>query len=373
MAGRPKTELEEAAAKREADSRAYQTPPPPPPTPPPPEEPQWYDNPSDNFLGEAKQSAGKEYTDWNRMAGVKPENEIFGEFSRGNYGSGVVNALYGAPGWAALKNFLKGPEGTTLGGSPEALAASRQKYGLGIMAGMDQTARGEGVGMYGADLAGQGAGLAGTAGGAGLDMYGTGMGIGAQGMGAQDALLGGSLQTAGRDVGSLARMQQQQATDAQAKQMQAMSANARGGNAAAALRSAQAQGSANQQLTAQNLAQMRMQEEVSKRDAMIQAQQFAGQQYGQRAGMGFETATAGLGAANTGAGQITNAGSTIGDIGGDMMGAGGKTTSDFLGAETDTNKAQLEADQKLQQQKMENKKGWMENISKGVASMFGGG
>lgn len=327
-------------------------------------------NAKDNsFLGAMRD----QYSRGNNFAGVKPSDEIAGEYFRGNYGRGTYNLLIGKPGWTAARNLLQGPKGSYMGGSKEALEANRQQYDQGILSGQDQNARGEGIAMAGADTLQQGAGMAGGAYDAGMGLSAMGTGIGLGSLGQQSGYLGSSLDAARTDVGSQALAQQQMANDANAKRMMAQAASARGGNAAAAMRNAQAQASANQLDTNQQLALLRMKEAESKRDAQIQANQYAAGQMGQNAQMGFSTASAGLGAANSATGNVLQAGSGIGSIGGQIMGSGTQNTSTFVNAELEQNKAQLEADQKLQEAKAKHRAGIIGAISKGIGSMAGGG
>jgi hypothetical protein len=320
-----------------------------------------------------KGAAKTQYSRANEFAGVRPQDEIAGEFARGNYGNAAYNALVGKPGIQAARTLLSGPKGTAMGGSLAALDANRQQYDQGILAGQDQNARGEGIAMAGADLAS-------LAGDMGMGAYGAGMGIAGLGAGAigsgfqgQNSMLGQSLQTAGMDVGSVARQQQQIANDQIAGRMMAQAAAARGGNQAAAMRNAGMQASANQLQTNQQLALMRQQEMVDRRNAQLQAQQFAASQYGDRAALGFSGAAQGLGAATNAGGLVNQAGSTIGGIGGNIMGSGTQNTGNFLDAEVTQNAKQAEIDQKHQEAKAAHRKGIMDMIGKGASMMGGGG
>lgn len=352
----PKKTISEAAAEQELAQRGRQVPnyQAPPPTPYPGIEKTTPRADDKSIIA----SGARQYRAANDFAGVRPQDEIYGEFVRGNYGNAVYNAVVGKPGIQAARNLLQGPKGTVVGGSLGALDANRQQYDQGILAGQDQLARGEGVSMYGADTAATAAGMGGG-------LYDAGMGMGASGIGGQNRALAASIAAAGQDVGSVARAQQQMATDAQARQMQSMAASARGGNAASALRNAAAQGSANQLQVNQQLAVMRMQEAESRRAAQQQAQQFAAQQYGERAATGYN-------AANAGAGQVNTAGSTIGGIGSNIMGSGTQNTKTFVDAETEQNVEQAKIDAETQKAKAAHRKGILDMIGKG-ASMMGGG
>jgi hypothetical protein len=322
-----------------------------PPPPPPPHEMRGFDPNKNPGLARAEDN----YTDWNRSAGVAPEDEIFGEFARGNVGNAFTNLAYGAPGWSALKTYLKGADPIYSGGSPEALDANRSQYDAGILGGQDMTARGEGIGAYGADAAA-------AAGNLGMQTGALGMNTAMTGMNRETNALNQSINAANRNVASLSNAQQQAATDNQARQMQAMAASARGGNAAAALRAAGAQGSQNQMQTSQLLAQTRLAEDQAMRTAQIQAHQNAATQYGNRANTGFNAATAGANTANTSA-------STIGTIGGNVMNAGTDNTKTFVDAELQQNKDQMEQDRK----NAEEKGGFFKKAAGVVGSFFGGG
>lgn len=262
-----------------------------------------------------------------------------GATTGGYTGLGGSTSTWGTPNkvtdfsdWGAgapMGNMTKAGGVIQVGGHEQGYKERQKLYTSGIAAGDQLTG-------IGAGYANQGVQQLGQAGAAGMGMYGQGMGIGASGMGGQDRLLGASMLTAGRDVGSAARLQQQMANDAIGQRMQAQAASARGGNAAAAMRGAQAQASANQMQTNQQLALMRQQEAVDNRNALMQAQQFGASQYGDRAAMGYGTAAAGLGAANT-------AGSGIGGIGGDVMGAGVGKEGNYLNSlgQFDTTQADL--------------------------------
>jgi hypothetical protein len=321
------------------------------------------------FIGAAK----TQYSRANEHAGVRPQDEIFGEFARGNYGNGAYNALVGKPGLQAFRTLMAGPKGTAMGGSLAALDANRQQYDQGILAGQDQNARGEGIAMAGADLAGLAGDMGMGAYGAGMGIAGLGAGAIGSGFGGQNAALGVLRNTAGMDVGSAAQLQQQMANDQLSSQMMGNAAAARGGNAAAALRNASMQASANQLQTNQQLALMRQQEAIAQRDAKMQAAQFEASQYGDRAALGFSGAAQGLGAANAAGGLVNQAGSTIGGIGGGIMGSGTQNTGNFLDAEVAQNKAQAEIDQKHQEAKAAHRKGIMDMIGKGASMMGGGG
>lgn len=318
-------------------------------------------------------SAARMYEEWNRQAGVQQKDDIFGNITRGNYKQAAINAAYGAPGWAAARELLKGPRGVYMGGSQDALAANRNQYDAGILGGQGQNARGEGIAMAGADTLGTAAEMGMGTYGAGMGLAGLGMGIGSRALDAQGRSLTGALDTARTDIGSQAALQQQMANAAQTNTMMKTAAAARGGNAAAALRSATAQGASNQIATNNNLALLRMQEAKDRRDAQIQAQQFAAGVQGDNAQLGFGTAAQGLGVANNATGQVNNAGSGIGAIGGSIMGSGNTATSTFVNAEVEQNKSQLAADQATEEAKRKHKAGILGGISKAVGGMFGGG
>ena len=319
------------------------------------------------FLG----TVGKEFTD--TMGGMA--QGIQGVFSGDKkqakegvkrLGEGMLSAATGG----ALRAMNNPPPKSYMGGSAEALNAKRAQYEQGMLLGLGQNARGELMAGQGAGIAGVGAAMGGGTYDAAGNLYGTGMGIGASGIGAQDAAIGQAINTAGMQVGSLAAAQQQMANDANSRQMMAQASAARGGNQAAAMRNAQAQGSQNALVTNQQLGLMRLKEEQDRKDSMVQAQQFAASQYGDRASMGYGTATQGLGAQNTATGQVLTAGSTIGQIGSNVMGSGNDQSKAFLNAEVEQNKAQLESDKANASAKQAAKGGVGGIVGKVIGSIF---
>lgn len=313
------------------------------------------------------------YREWNKAGGVKPSDEIAGNFARGNYAQGAVNLAYGAPGWAAAKDMMKPQSHVYMGGSPDALAANRQQYDQGIQAGQGYTAQGVGMANQGANIIGSAVPLAQQQRDAGMAMYGIGLGTGVGGIGRQDSMLNSSIANASRNVGSAAQLQQQMATDAQGRQMAMMAASARGGNQAAAMRNAAAQGSQNALASNQQLALMRLQEAQNQRDAITQAQQYAAGQYGGQAQLGYGVAAQGLGAATQNSGQIGQLGQGIGGIGSNIAGVGNQMQGTYTNAEIANNEAQLKADQAWQEADAKRRAGLVKGISSAVGSMFGGG
>lgn len=271
----------------------------------------------------------------------------------------VANSVGSALSAAPLRNALKGPDSTYYGGSKEAGAAYQARDDAGIMAGMDTT--GTAV-----DVAGSAVNMAGGTYDRANVLASTGYDLGGQGIGSQNAALDASIGAAGMQVGSLAEQMARQQTDQQARQLMGMASQARGGNQAAAMRTAQQVSAQQAAGTNQQLALLRLQEEQDRRAGMIQAQQFAAGQYGGQAELGYGTAGSALDVQNASTGQVNQAGSTIGEI-------GTTTTGQFLDAETARLQAQLEADQKTQEAKSAHKAGLLKGLSSGISSMYGGG
>lgn len=281
-----------------------------------------------------------------------------------NLGQGVWSAVTAAP----LRSLNKPPPPSYSGGSQDALAANRAQYDAGILAGQDQNLRGEGLSMYGAEVANTAAQMGAGTYDASQGLYGAGMATAMTGMGGQTSALDASIAAANRNVGSIAEAQQRMANDTQARQMAGLAASARGGNQAAAMRNANAQSSQNALVNNQQIGMMRLKEEQDLRASQTQAQQFAASQYGDRAALGYGTATSGLGAANTATGQVNTAGSTIGGIGSNIMGSGSDATKTFTDAELRQNEAQLKADAEHESAKKASK-GGVKNIVSNIIGM----
>ena len=281
-------------------------------------------------------------------------------------GQSVISSITAGP----LRALNNPPPRQYMGGSKEALEAKRAQYEQGMIAGVDQNSRGEATAMQGANVAGQGAVMGAGTYDTAMNLASTGQNVAQGGMASQDAMLGSSVANASQQLGSLAAAQQQMANDTQARQMQAQAAAARGGNSAAAMRNADMQSSQNALVNNQQLGAMRLQEEQARNARITQAEQVAAGQYGDRAAMGYGTAAQGLGAANTATGQVVNAGSTIGNIGGNTMQSGNTMSGNFINAEVAQNKAQLDADEKNASAKQGAKGGVLGMVGKAIGSIF---
>lgn len=283
-----------------------------------------------------------------------------------NLGKGVWSALTAAP----LRSLNEPPPPSFLGGSAEALQQRRDMYQSGIGTGQN-------IQMAGLNVAGQGAATLDRAGmqaqqdrANAYGMTGIGYGIGSQGLGSQNAALDASIANAGRDVGSAAAQQMRMANDVNAQQMMGMASAARGGNQAAAMRNAQAQGSQNALATNQQLGLMRLQEAANQRDAVTQAQQAAAGMYGNQAQLGYGMAGQGISQAQQSTGQLATTGAQTGQIGLGMSGIGTTSQGQYINALTETDKAQLDADKAQAEAAQKSKGGVAGVVGKVIGSIF---
>lgn len=242
-------------------------------------------------------------------------------------GSSVLSAMTGG----ALRGLNKPPPQQFLGGSPEALAALRAQQGMGVA---------------------QGNAIVGQAAGQSMGDRGFGYGVAGQGLAEQGMALGNARNLAGQSTDSLAQMQLQQGLAQTQDAMGAQAAQARGGNQAAAMRGAQQAGVQAALGVNAQAGQLRAAEQQAALNRQIGVEQMASQVGGQQLGLG--------------AGMAQQGTSQLGSLG---LGSQGQ----FLGAQTDTNKAQLEADTKHSSAAQSAKGGVGGVVGKVFGSLFGGG
>lgn len=249
------------------------------------------------------------------------------------------------------------PEGSYLGGSREELAARRAQYQAGIGVGQGYT---EG----GVNTANQGVAILGGAAPQAQAMATQGQGIGMTGLSNQQAALNRQNQIgnmmmaqAAQQGPSAAQAQLQMGLDQSQRAMMAQAASARGGNQAAAMMGAQGNAAAMAGQVNQQAAVLRAQEAQQRQQNILGAQGQAaamqgnaGQQYGQVGALGY-------GMQGQGIGQQAQIGSNIGSIGLGQAQAGNQAQSNYLGAQSEADKAQLDADLKHKSAVQANKGG----------------
>lgn len=268
------------------------------------------------------------------------------------FGESVLSATTGG----ALRSLNKPPPKSHYGGSAEEAAALKARNAAGIDAGL-------GVTDSGLQVIGTAVGQAGQNRNVGLGMVREGGQVANTGMLSQDARINASLAAANQPVNSVAEAQMRMAADRNNAQMMAQASAARGGNQAAALRSAQAIGSQNSLETNQQAGLLRLQEEQARRAGIVQANQSAAGMYGDRAQLGYSVAGQGLGAATTATGQTGQLGQAVTQV-------GTTTTGQFLGADTAQNQAQIQADAKWADEAQKSKGGVAGVVGKVIGSIF---
>lgn len=277
------------------------------------------------------------------------------------------------------------PKDQWLGGSRDALAGLREGYARGQDDGQNQV-------EWGMRAVDEGLVTLGSAGTNAANMgvqasnYGVqGQDIGRGALAGQDAALGrqndvtlAMLGTAAQQGPSAAQAQMRMGLDQSQNAMMAQAASARGGNAAAAMRNAQAQGSQMALQTNQQAGVLRAQEQAQRQAQLINAQSaaagiYGGQQQtmGQRAGMGYGMQGQGLGLEQGANAQLMDVGSTRAGIGQARGNMGVQQQANYLNAETEANKAQLEASQTGEDTKAKHKGGVLSGIAGAVGGMFG--
>lgn len=247
-------------------------------------------------------------------------------FDGGNPVSGAMGAVgLGGGGGSASPNFGV----ANYGGTPDTAVMYRGQMQQGILQGQGMIGTGTGT-MQGAAMqtvanrqqANQ--------------MYGTGALIGSQGLSNQNAAIGGMLSTAGLQGPSVAALQMQQGLGQTQQAMMAQAAAARGGNQAAAMRNAQAQGSAMAMDVNAQAAQLRAAEEQARINRVVGAQQAAAGMYGEQAGLGFNVMDSGAGYNIQNTGQLAQIGQGVGQL-------GTAQTGQYLGALSDQAKSEMVA------------------------------
>lgn len=322
--------------------------------------------------------AGKDFTDANAGTMKVFNGDIKGG-AKQIMASGI-SSVTGGPLWA----MNQPPDPTYIGGSAEALDARRQQQTQGIGQGMAYTAGGMDTANAGANMIGGAYGYAGQDRATALNLSSQGYQLGNMGiaqqqaaLGRQNAQLGQMLSTAQQQGPSAAQAQLQMGLDQSRRAMMAQAANARGGNAAAAMRTAQANGMGMAGQVNQQAAVLRAQEQAQHQAQLLQAQQFASGAYGgQQAQMGNTAALGygmqgqGLGLAQGSTGQMGQMGANVGSIGLGQASAGNQMQGNYLGAQTATDKAQLDADNQQESAKQASKGGVMGLAGKVIGSIF---
>lgn len=317
-------------------------------------------------------AVGNAYSDFNRSVGVSKDSEIFGQFKRGNYGKGIVNIAYGAPGWEVAQDLLSGPKRQVLGGSQEALDARRAQYAQGVQQGQAVTQAGLGAVDQAQGYLGAAAGQAGADRGMAQTMYGTGMGIGGMGVLRQQDAIQQARAMAMRDTGSVAESLMQAGLGQTQRGMYGQAAQARGGNQAAAIRMAQRAGAQQALDVNSQIGVMRRQEAVDRLNRQLAVEDMAAQAGGQQAGLGYGVAGQGLGYALQGTGQLAGIGSSTGELGLGTGRMGLDQQGLYVNAGLDADKAQLDYDARLAGADVQRKAGIIGGIASGASKMFGG-
>jgi hypothetical protein len=276
------------------------------------------------------------------------------------------------------------PKDQWFGGGAGELERLREGYAKGQDLGQIQIFRGEEGIDQGLKTLGSAQGTAAGLGVAASNYGVQGQGIGQAGMLAQDAAMGrqndvtlAMLGTAAQQGPSAAQAQMQMGLDQSRRAMMAQAASARGGNQAAAMRNAQAQGSQMALDVNQQAGVLRAQEANAQRQALLGAQAqaagiYGGQQQmmGQRAGMGYGMQGQGLGLQQGANAQLADIGNTQAGIGQARANMGVQQQANYLGAETEANKAQLEASQSGEEAKNKSKGGILGGIGSALGGIF---
>jgi hypothetical protein len=255
----------------------------------------------------------------------------------------LKNGVYSALTAQSLLGLNKPPPQQFLGGSQEALDQRRQMYMAGLQGGNEMM----GLGAAGA---GDGMGMAAADRGYGYDLAGAGI-VG------QAMAIDQARQMAARPTDSLARLQLQQGLAQNQQAMLAQAAQARGGNQAAAMRQAQMLGTQEALQTNAQAAQLRAAEQQAAINRQLGVEQMAAQASGQQLGLG-------MGAAQAGTAQYSQNALGVGQLG---LGSQGQ----YLDAQAQADKAQLEADTKWASAKKAAQGGIMGTVGRAIGSFFG--
>lgn len=263
------------------------------------------------------------------------------------------------------------PKDQWFGGSRDALDQLRKGYTEGQTAGQSQINNGMGAvdqGLQTLGAAGTNAENQGVQAG-NFSMIGQDIGTGA--LARQGDVTSAMLKTASQQGPSAAEAQMRAGLDQTQNAMMAQAQSARGGNAAAAMRSAQYQGASAAAAVNQQAAALRAQEAESQRQTMLEAQSRAAGIYGGNAQLGFGMQGQGLGLQQSANAQLADVGNSQASIGQNRANMGVQQQSNYLNAETEANKAQLEASRAGEDSKAKNRGGILSGISSGIGSMFG--
>jgi len=263
------------------------------------------------------------------------------------------------------------PEGTYLGGSEEELKKRREQYGAGIGIGRGYTD--QGVTMSASAVP-----MLTDANRQAVDMTGQGLGVGRGSMLAQDRALNEQsrlglmmMDQAKQETPSVAAAQLRMANEQNQRAMMAQASSARGGNQAAAMTGAQATGAQMGLQTNQQAAMIRAAEAQQRQANILSAQQAAASMNGNAAGQLGQRSSMGYGVGVQGLGQQSQIGSNVGSLGLGIAGVGNQVQGTYVGAQTDTDKAQLDADKEYRKALQANKAGAIGGIAGGIVS-FGG-
>jgi len=305
------------------------------------------------------------------MQAVSGAGKVLSGDVKGGLGDMWESAKGGLP-MVSMMGFNSAPDPTYVGGSPEELAARRAQQNQGIAQGAAYTQGGMETSAGGAGMIGQAYGQAGLDRGLAQGMAADGSRIGQAGLGSQNQAIAGMLSTAGQRGPSAAEAQMRMGLDQTQQAMMAQAASARGGNAAAAMRTAQAGGAQMAGQMNQQAAILRAQEEAQQRAQLIGAQQAAAGMYGGQAGLGYGMQGQGLGLGQASTNMQGQMGSNVGSIGLGQAQAGNQMQGNYLGAQTATDKSQLEADTQQSSAKQGAKGGLFGAAGKVIGSIFGG-
>lgn len=319
------------------------------------------------FLGQV----GKEYVQTMGGTGTAISGLAqgdWGKFKEGakEAGEGVLSAITAGP----LRSLNDPPPQQFLGGSAGALQQQRDMYQSGIGQGNAIMLGGLGTSDQGVAMLGDASLMARGDRGASYNMMGAGYTIGNQGLTSQDQSLDAARAMAKQNTTSLAGLQLQQGLEQTRDSMYAQAQAARGGNQAAAMRNAHAQGAAMGLQTNQQMAMLRAQEEQARLGRMMGVEQMATQVGGQRAQLGYGMAQQGLGAAQASTGQYSGIGGQVADVGLGQANVGTASQGQYIGALNDINKAQLEADKQHASAGQASKGGIMGTVGKVIGSIF---
>lgn len=240
-------------------------------------------------------------------------------------GTAIAGGAMAVGGTKARKQYF--------GDTAEQADAYRNQYESGIQGG--NATMGQGVGMMG-DAARYAQGNTAL----GVDMYRQGQSMGQAQMDAQNAQIATMLRQTNTQGASVAQEQMRQGLDQSQRAMMAQAASARGGNQAAAMRTAQATGSQMALDVNQQAGVLRAQEQQAFLARKLQAQQMAAQAYGQQSQLGFGMQGQGVGLANQAAGIYGQMGQATGQLG---LGSQGQ----FLDARTSMETAALNSDTQI--------------------------